>query len=155
MGSSAAAAALFVYGTLRPAGPAHRRLGRVVRVAAASMPGLLYRMLGGYPVLVEGGARGARVRGEVCWVADAAATLRALDAYEGVRAARGGAGEYVRVRRAAELPDGSRLEAWAYVAAPAAARRARREGRRLPGGEWPGQPPVPRAAIRSRKSLKR
>src|SRR5688572_16273609 len=72
---------LFVYGTLRT-GEAARALvaSHVVRSAPATLRGELYAFALGYPGVVDGDGA---VAGELLWLADLAAALPVLDAYEG------------------------------------------------------------------------
>jgi nicotinate-nucleotide--dimethylbenzimidazole phosphoribosyltransferase len=114
--------ALFVYGSLRSAHPAHAQVSRYVAgVAPASTAGRLVVLPCGYPGLLDDAT--ARVTGELLQLRDVAAALDALDRYEG--------DEYRRVLRTVALADGSERQAWCYVAANAAD-----GGEPIPGGDW-------------------
>ena len=97
---------LFVYGTLRT-GEAAGALAapHVRRSQPATVAGKLYAFSMGYPGLIAGDD--GPVRGEVLWLADAAAALRDLDEYEGE--------DFARVLCTADLEDGTRVTAWCYV----------------------------------------
>jgi gamma-glutamylcyclotransferase (GGCT)/AIG2-like uncharacterized protein YtfP len=109
---------LFVYGTLRREGPAHRRLDGARFVATGTIAGTLYD-LGRFPGVHRAARARTRVAGEVYEmnVADAGRMVAALDRYEGplFRRAR------VRVR----LDGGGERVAWTYLLADAPPRRAR------------------------------
>lgn len=117
---------VFVYGTLRRGASNHRRLAGAAWVGDGTVRGRLYR-IDWYPGLVLDDAAG-EVRGEVHEVD--AATLAALDAYEG--------SEYRRVRVAvvggvASGGPGTVLEAWAWEwIGPID------EARRIRSGDWLG-----------------
>jgi len=130
---------LFVYGTLL-AGAGHpmaARLQREARVLGpATMRGRLYS-LGRYPGLVETrvalltGEPQCRVHGEVYALNAPAATLRWLDAYEGIVPHRPDLSPYERVKRPVRVDAGGELDAWVYL--------YRRSVRALPeveGGRW-------------------
>jgi gamma-glutamylcyclotransferase (GGCT)/AIG2-like uncharacterized protein YtfP len=98
---------LFVYGTLRTGETAGALAApHVTRSVPASVAGRIYAFPMGYPGLIDGDGR---VRGELLWLADPAAALALLDAYEGE--------DFARVQREAWLADGSRVTAWCYVLA--------------------------------------
>ena len=116
--------ALFVYGSLRSAHPAHALVSPYVAgIAPATTTGRLLVMAGGYPGLLDDPT--AHVTGEMLQLRDVDAALAVLDEYEGV--------EYQRVLRAVTLADGSERHAWCYVPTPAAAARG---GEPIPGGDW-------------------
>jgi gamma-glutamylcyclotransferase (GGCT)/AIG2-like uncharacterized protein YtfP len=108
---------LFVYGTLlSTAGhPMGVRLQRQARlVGEASIGGRLYS-LGRYPGLVETADAGARVHGEIYALANPAAALKWLDAYEGIVPGDHDENDYVRTERAVRLPSGEEIAAWVYL----------------------------------------
>jgi gamma-glutamylcyclotransferase (GGCT)/AIG2-like uncharacterized protein YtfP len=124
---------LFVYGTLlsRAGHPMGARLQREASLlGAASIGGRLYS-LGRYPGLVESGAAGDLVHGEVYALADPAASLKWLDAYEGVRPGKGEQNPYERVERPVQLATGATLTAWVYLY-----RKSVRMRPPIPGGHW-------------------
>ena len=107
---------LFVYGTLlstagHPMGARLRRESRLI--GAASMPGRLYR-ISQYPGLVEDADGEARVWGEVYELSNPAASLKWLDAYEGIVPEAGARNEYERVERVVRLVSAQELTAWLY-----------------------------------------
>lgn len=115
---------VFVYGTLRPGGEAHRSvLGDVVRGAhPASLPGFdLFGEGLPYPYVRDGvGA----VHGELLELAGGEGTLAALDHYEGD----------TYVRRWVEVDvGGARRTAWTYIARPDVELA---ESSRIPSGDW-------------------
>jgi gamma-glutamylcyclotransferase (GGCT)/AIG2-like uncharacterized protein YtfP len=128
---------LFVYGTLMTAA-ANVKLGRSMRarlqregerLGAATIEGRLYD-LGRYPALVPAQAAGELVHGEVFRLADPAASLRWLDAYENV-APDDDDREYDRVLREVRLAGGEAITAWVYIyRGPAAG------ARHIPEGQW-------------------
>ena len=71
--------------------------------------------LGRYPGLVDGCRDGANVLGEMMRLHDAAATLKWLDAYEGIEAPDSTGSEYRRVVRPVTLAGGSQFDAWLYL----------------------------------------
>ena len=116
--------ALFVYGSLRSAHPAHALVSPYVAgIAPATTTGRLLVMAGGYPGLLDDPT--AHVTGEMLQLRDVDAALAVLDEYEGT--------EYQRVLRAVTLADGSERRVWCYVPTPAAATRG---GEPIPGGDW-------------------
>jgi gamma-glutamylcyclotransferase (GGCT)/AIG2-like uncharacterized protein YtfP len=128
---------LFVYGTLMAAA-GHRMGARLAResrlLGPATIQGRLYD-LGRYPGLVPSEDAGDAVHGEVVVLADPAASLRWLDAYEGIAPGREEQSEYERVERPVRLATGAAVIAWAYVY-----RSAVSAGRRVPGGRWLDSP---------------
>jgi gamma-glutamylcyclotransferase (GGCT)/AIG2-like uncharacterized protein YtfP len=121
---------LFVYGTLMSAatGPLgraeRRRLQRQgVSLGPATTTGRLYD-LGPYPALVASDDAADVVHGELFALHDAAATLRWLDAYEGIVPGDHDRSEYRRATRQVRLANGAQLTAWMYLYArdPAGAR---------------------------------
>lgn len=116
--------ALFVYGSLRSAHPAHALVSPYVAgVAPATTTGRLLALADGYPGLLD--ELTAHVTGELLQLRDVDAALAVLDEYEGA--------EYQRVLRAVTLADGSERQAWCYVPTPAAVARG---GEPIPGGDW-------------------
>ncbi|MFR9798405.1 gamma-glutamylcyclotransferase family protein [Streptomyces sp. MS06] len=136
----------FVYGTLRPGGRHHDRFlhGRTLREEPARTTGLLLYEGPGFPYAVEqppGGPR-ATVRGDLVTAAPQAydELLAALDRLEDFTP-----GDprnlYDRVTRDVERDaDGTAVQAWVYVAAPAVAARLRASGTPVAGGDWPARP---------------
>ncbi len=123
---------LFVYGTLMPhttgafGSDMRARLAREGRsLGAASVCARLYD-LGQYPGLVPSSDPGDAVHGIVMRLADPAASLPWLDAYEGLDGAQlaaahgapregGKADEYERRLMPVRLSGGTLLSAWVYV----------------------------------------
>lgn len=107
-------AALFVYGTLRPAfdGDMARWLAGAARwMGPASIGGMLYRVAD-YPGFVPGAA--GRVAGDLFALADAAAVLARLDAYEACAPDSPEPHEYRRTLLPVDTPTGL-VDAWVYV----------------------------------------
>lgn len=107
---------LFVYGTLLSGAghPMGARLGREGSlVGPALIEGRLYD-LGLYPALVEAGAGGGVVYGEVYALTAPVTSLRWLDAYEGIVPGRAQC-EYERVERSVRLEAGGEVRAWVYL----------------------------------------
>jgi gamma-glutamylcyclotransferase (GGCT)/AIG2-like uncharacterized protein YtfP len=124
---------LFVYGTLMRGECRHHYIERCkpTRIQPATVAGKLFDY-GEYPGLVTGRAQGAsRVRGELMEFPDIEAALALLDRVEGVRAISSAADEYRREIVEAALSDGTRVPAWAYVAA-----RIPRDARLIRSGNW-------------------
>jgi gamma-glutamylcyclotransferase (GGCT)/AIG2-like uncharacterized protein YtfP len=106
---------LFVYGTLLTGArhPMGERLRREADLLGEAWTrGRLYS-LGCYPGLVESGAEGDVVHGEVYALQNPASALKWLDAYEGIRP--GSPAEYERVEREITLAAGTSLGAWVYL----------------------------------------
>jgi len=126
---------LFVYGTLlSAAGHAKgERLRREARLLGeATIAGKLFS-LGRYPGLIETADATARVHGEVYALNAPAASLKWLDAYEGIVPGDHDRNDYARVERIARLASGADITAWVYVyLKPVAASRL------IPGGRWVG-----------------
>ena len=129
---------LFVSGTLMSA--AAGRLGRAERerlqrqsdsLGAATVCGRLHD-LGSYPGLVASDDAADVVHGEVFALRDATASLRWLDAYEGLIAGNHDSNEYQRAVRPVRLASGSELTAWVYLYA-----RGPATARVLADGRWP------------------
>jgi gamma-glutamylcyclotransferase (GGCT)/AIG2-like uncharacterized protein YtfP len=123
---------LFVYGSLmsgagHPMGERLRREGRLIGEAA--MHGQLYK-ISWYPGLVESGDAAALVHGEVYALNSPSATLKWLDAYEGIGSGPPDAYDYLRLERTARLQSGA-ISAWVYVY-----RRSIAGLRPIPGGRW-------------------
>lgn len=107
---------LFVYGTLLSGArhPMGERLRREASLAGeAVLPGRLYR-IARYPGLVEGDAEAGLVHGEV-YRLNSAATLKWLDAYEGIVPGQGDANDYERVERTVRLAAYKEIAAWVYL----------------------------------------
>ena len=119
---------LFVYGTLKRAGPRgpHALLRQARYLNAASISGSLYD-LGPYPGVYRGSARRRRVFGELYQLPDQGENraLRALDKYEGR--------EFVRRRVFVTLRDGRRRAAWIYLLR----KLPRKTARPVASGRWP------------------
>ena len=112
---------LFAYGTLMSAatgrlGAAQRaRLQREAhRLGAATLAGRVYD-LGRYPGLCEPAGPSDIVHGEVFHLLDPAASLRWLDAYEGIVPGEHDHNQYVRLVRSATLASGGIVDAWVYL----------------------------------------
>lgn len=106
-------AALFVYGTLRPAfdGDMARWLASAARwIGPASVGGMLYRVAD-YPGFVPGAA--GRVAGDLFSLPDAAVLAR-LDAYEACAPESPHPHEYHRKLLPVDTPTGP-VYAWVYV----------------------------------------
>jgi gamma-glutamylcyclotransferase (GGCT)/AIG2-like uncharacterized protein YtfP len=116
---ASAIARLFVYGTLMRGECRHHYIERCkpTRIQPATLGGKLFDY-GEYPGLVAGPAHGAsRVRGELIEFEDIEPVLALLDCVEGVSIAPTAAAEYRRLVVEVALSDGTRVSAWAYVAA--------------------------------------
>ncbi|MBO0764238.1 MAG: gamma-glutamylcyclotransferase [Hyphomicrobiaceae bacterium] len=152
---------LFVYGTLmsRARHTMGVRLRREARLlGAATINGRLYS-LHRYPGLVEGLDGRYAVRGEVYDLNAPAASLKWLDAYEGILSGRSEDSPYERVQRPVQLASGEVLTAWVYLY-----RKSVRTRPQVLGGTWlprqfsasvPGQPAwlsPPAASESARKS---
>jgi gamma-glutamylcyclotransferase (GGCT)/AIG2-like uncharacterized protein YtfP len=116
-------AELFVYGTLM-AKSAAAAMGGAERARLASGAALLGEArvrarlydLGAYPAAGPAIDNDDVVHGELLTLADPAATLRWLDAYEGIRPGPT-SNEYQRVVITATLGDGAEVSAWIYLLA--------------------------------------
>lgn len=127
---------LFVYGSLL-SGEGHpmgQRLAREARLLGpATLKARLYAV-SWYPGIVESASSADLVHGEVLALADPAAALTWLDAYEGIK--RGPTSvtkpaDYARVERNVRLASGDALTAWVYVYQGAV------DGKRhIAGGRW-------------------
>ncbi|HEY7552583.1 MAG TPA: gamma-glutamylcyclotransferase family protein [Hyphomicrobiaceae bacterium] len=124
---------LFVYGTLL-SGIRHamgaRLRGEARLVGAATIQGRLYS-LGRYPGLVEGTDGQYAVHGEVYDLSVPAASLRWLDAYEGIVPGRPDTSPYKRVERPIRLVSGEAVTAWVYLY-----RKSVRMRLEVLGGRW-------------------
>lgn len=130
---------LFVYGTLlsgatgRLGAAERQRLGEEADcLGGARVCGRLYD-LGSYPGLVVPGEAGEIVHGEVFELYAPQATLRWLDAYEGVSTGGGPIDEYRRVVLDIETAAGGNRMAWSYVY-----QRDIEAATKLSGGRWLG-----------------
>lgn len=124
---------LFVYGTLlSTAGHAMGvRLQRQARLLGeASIQGRLYS-LGRYPGLVASADAQDRVHGELLALDNPAATLKWLDAYEGIVPGNHDQNEYERTERPVCLASGEEVAAWVYLY-----RKDVRHLPPIPGGRW-------------------
>jgi gamma-glutamylcyclotransferase (GGCT)/AIG2-like uncharacterized protein YtfP len=127
---------IFVYGTLVSAASGDMGANERKRLREASqllgpatLQGRLYH-LGRYPGAVETADPDALVHGEVMRLADPAATLAWLDAYEGIRPGDPDP-EYARRICPVWLADGSVISAWVYLY-----RWSVRRGRLIANGRW-------------------
>jgi gamma-glutamylcyclotransferase (GGCT)/AIG2-like uncharacterized protein YtfP len=124
---------LFVYGTLLSCTghPMGARLAREARLLGpATIKGRLFD-LGRYPALIEAGPRDGLVHGEVYVLRSPPATLRWLDAYEGVTNPPKANCEYERVLRPVHLSAGGEVKAAVYLY-----RRDISRARYLENGRW-------------------
>jgi gamma-glutamylcyclotransferase (GGCT)/AIG2-like uncharacterized protein YtfP len=108
---------IFVYGSLmsssgHPMGDKLRR--EATLIGQATIQGRLYRVTW-YPGLVDGETADERVHGEVYALRDAAASLRWLDEYEGIDAAKPASSQYRRVERPVRIAAGQDAIAWVYL----------------------------------------
>ena len=123
-GSHAVLDRLFVYGTLRQGQTARSLIAnQIQRCVPASTVGSLYAFPMGYPGYTDGGE--CRVKGEVIWLTELAATFGLLDAYEGL--------DFVRVIRQVSLDTGEKVWAWVYTLADPAAVK---HGTLIQDGDW-------------------
>jgi gamma-glutamylcyclotransferase (GGCT)/AIG2-like uncharacterized protein YtfP len=114
---------LFVYGTLRSGQTARSLIApHVVRSEPATIAGRIYAFPMGYPGLTDGDGR---VVGELVWLAELAAALALLDAYEG--------SDFVRILKPVTRAIGVDESAWVYVLAdPSTIHLAEP----IPDGDW-------------------
>ncbi len=128
----------FVYGTLRPGEANYARTlrGRTAAEEPARMAGALLYDGPGYPYATAG-PPDAVVHGTLVWprAADYDAVRAVLDRLEGY-APGDPRNLYERVVTDALRPDGSRVRAWVYLAAPPLAARLRATGTVIEGGRW-------------------
>ena len=131
---------LFVYGTLMSGARTALGTQQRLRLAAesdslgpASLPAARLYDLGRYPGAVFSAAIDDIVHGEVVLLADPAASLTWLDAYEGY-VHGGDDNEYDRIVRQVRLAGGETFDAWVYLllAVP-------EHGREIVGGRWIGR----------------
>lgn len=128
---------LFVYGTLLSGdtgatGRAQRaRLAREARLIGTGFAcGRLYD-LGRYPGLVLTAGAADRVHGELLELANPTATLRWLDAYEGIVPGEHPHNEYERLRLPVTRDSGETVDAWLYIY-----RGPLTTARVIPEGRW-------------------
>ncbi|MBV8728602.1 MAG: gamma-glutamylcyclotransferase [Acidobacteriia bacterium] len=124
---------LFVYGTLRRFHERHSLLNGVAEFTSeGTVQGCLYD-LGRYPGLALSASTSDRVIGEVyrLLAPHEDDTLCKLDEYEGIGPGNLHSGEYRRKLIPVLLPDGSVVEAWAYVL-----NRVRPDCRRILSGDY-------------------
>ncbi|MFE2941229.1 gamma-glutamylcyclotransferase family protein [Streptomyces sp. NPDC059255] len=140
----------FVYGTLRPGEHNHDLFlrGRTVREEPARLAGAWLYDGPGYPYAVEipgteagnVGGRGNEpvVVGELVTATHEAygELLAVLDELEEYAAPGDPRNLYERAVRDVLRADGTTAPAWVYFAAPRVARRLRRGGRLIAGGDW-------------------
>jgi gamma-glutamylcyclotransferase (GGCT)/AIG2-like uncharacterized protein YtfP len=125
---------LFVYGTLlsRAGHPRGAQLGREARLLGeAAIQGCRLYGLGRYPGLVEAADAPGLVHGEVFALDSPSASLRWLDAYEGIVPGNPDRSDYQRVERLVELATGATLTAWVYLY-----RKDVQRFRPIPEGRW-------------------
>lgn len=116
---------LFVYGTMRQGQTARSLVANsIVKCVAAHTGGQIYAFPMGYPGFTEGDGTG-RVRGEVLWLTELAATFGLLDAYEGE--------DFARVIKRVTLETGEEVWTWIYTLADPAAVKL---GSLIPDGDW-------------------
>ena len=128
--------AIFVYGTLRSSTKWHREFGQCFSalLGPATMPGKLYHLMDGWPILVKG--QDGVVCGEVFTLQDES-SLAVLDAYEGYEL--DAAPDDCFIARAATeviLSGGEVTRVWFYHAPPALAHFAEQTGILVEGGDW-------------------
>ncbi|MER5228211.1 gamma-glutamylcyclotransferase family protein [Streptomyces flaveus] len=130
----------FVYGTLRPGEPNHDLflLGRTVSEVPGRLVGAVLYEGPSYPYAVE--EAGGVVCGELITSVPEqyGQLLLALDRLEDY-APGDPRNLYERVARDVVLRDGTNVQAWVYVAAPAVAARLRVRGKLIEGGDWQGR----------------
>ncbi len=125
---------LFVYGTLLSGAghPKGAQLGREARLlGAATIQGCRLYGLGRYPGLVEAADAPGPVHGEVFELNNPAASLKWLDAYEGIVPGNPDQDQYERVERPARLASGQEITAWVYFY-----RKDVQRFRPIPDGRW-------------------
>ena len=116
---------LFVYGTMRQGQTARSLVANsIVKCVSAHTNGRIYAFPMGYPGFTEGDGIG-RVRGEVLWLTELAATFGLLDAYEGE--------DFARVIKRVTLASGEEVWTWIYTLADPAAVKL---GSLIPDGDW-------------------
>ncbi len=101
---------VFVYGTLRRGGSNHWRMSGAAFVSPGTVEARLFR-IDWYPGIILADGGGERVLGEVYQVD--AATLAALDEFEGVSAGEIEGSEYRRVQTEVQTALGG-LSAWVW-----------------------------------------
>lgn len=108
MGGPESLSLLFVYGSLRRGGSAHRLLDGAESLGEARYQGRLHQ-LGEYPAAVPSRSPGDRVEGELYRLppGEVEACLGRLDRYEGP--------EYRRAHVCVKLADGGARECWIYL----------------------------------------
>ncbi|MFC4472108.1 gamma-glutamylcyclotransferase family protein [Streptomyces xiangluensis] len=128
---------IFVYGTLRPGEPNHEPflLGRTVSEVPGRLKGAVLYEGPGYPYALE--EAGGVVCGELITPVseEYGQLLLALDRLEDY-APGDPRNLYERVARDVVLGDGTTVQAWVYLAAPAVAARLRVRGKLIEGGDW-------------------
>jgi len=125
---------LFVYGTLLSGAghPKGAQLGREARlVGEATIQGCRLYSLGRYPGLVEAADAPGPAYGEVYALNSPAASLKWLDAYEGIVPGDHDQSRYERVERPVQLAAGETLTAWVYLC-----RKGVTGLRLIPEGRW-------------------
>jgi gamma-glutamylcyclotransferase (GGCT)/AIG2-like uncharacterized protein YtfP len=125
---------LFVYGTLlsgagHPKGAQLRREARLL--GEATIQSCRLYSLGPYPGLVEAADAAGPVHGEVYALNSPAASLRWLDAYEGIVPGNHDQNRYERAERPVELATGATFAAWVYLY-----RRGVTGLQPIPNGRW-------------------
>jgi gamma-glutamylcyclotransferase (GGCT)/AIG2-like uncharacterized protein YtfP len=123
---------VFVYGTLRrdARGPTQSALTRDWSFEGyGTIEAELYDF-GAYPGAIASSAPGAKVRGEIYAIPDAAETLALLDHYEGCGPGHEQPHEFTRAVADVALESGGAARAWVYWYQPEP------RGRRLPSGDY-------------------
>ncbi|MFE2286966.1 gamma-glutamylcyclotransferase family protein [Streptomyces sp. NPDC059443] len=128
----------FVYGTLRPGEVNHDLFlrGRTAAEEPARLPDAALYEGPGYPYAVD--RPGSAIAGELITPDPRAygELLAALDLLEEYKGPGSPGNVYDRFAREALRPDGTRVRAWVYLAAPPLARRLADSGTEIPGGDW-------------------
>jgi len=123
---------VFVYGTLRKdaRGPKQSALTRDWAFEGYGWVAAELYDFGAYPGAVATRAPGAKVRGEIYRIADAAETLALLDHYEGCGPGHEEPHEFTRALVDVTTDEGASVRAWIYwyELGP--------RGRRLPSGDY-------------------
>ena len=126
---------IFVYGTLLPTTRWHEHFAKYfgARIGRAFVPGKIYHLLDGWPILVPNDS--GSVWGEVFSLQDVSALIY-LDAYEGCEMDADKDSMICRDIIKATLEDGATYDVWHYFAPPALADFATETGLYLADGDW-------------------
>ncbi|MFJ8537664.1 gamma-glutamylcyclotransferase family protein [Streptomyces sp. NPDC093591] len=130
----------FVYGTLRPGEPNHDHFlrGRTLTEEPARLVGAVLYDGPGYPYAVEERGGSGTVYGDLVTPRpeEYPALLAALDRLEEY-APDGPRNLYERIaRQVLRDSDGTPVQAWVYIAAPAVTARLRAHGKLIESGDW-------------------